>query len=80
MSFASPKSCSVADAHQLMSISYHAHPRAARHGIAWYEIDINWWGIRTLQLLGLAKDIKLIKPSETLIEGDTSVSALSEAA
>jgi stearoyl-CoA desaturase (delta-9 desaturase) len=40
--------------------NHHAHPRAARHGVAWYEIDINWWGIRTLQLLGLAKDIKLI--------------------
>ncbi|MBD0325964.1 MAG: fatty acid desaturase [Pyrinomonadaceae bacterium] len=40
--------------------NHHAHPTAARHGVAWYEIDINWWGIRTLQLLGLAKDIKLI--------------------
>lgn len=40
--------------------NHHAHPTAARHGLAWYEIDVNWWGIRTLQLLGLAKDIKLI--------------------
>ena len=40
--------------------NHHAHPRAARHGLAWYEIDINWWGIRALQFLGLAKDIKLI--------------------
>jgi fatty-acid desaturase len=40
--------------------NHHAHPRAARHGLAWYEIDVNWWGIRTLQFLGLAKDIKLI--------------------
>ncbi|HEY0006610.1 MAG TPA: fatty acid desaturase [Pyrinomonadaceae bacterium] len=39
--------------------NHHAHPRAARHGLAWYEIDVNWWGIRTLQLLGLAKSIKL---------------------
>jgi fatty-acid desaturase len=41
--------------------NHHAHPRAARHGLAWYEIDMNWWSIRALQLLGLAKDIKLIK-------------------
>lgn len=41
--------------------NHHAHPRAARHGVAWYEIDLNWWGIRALQLLGLARDIKLIK-------------------
>ncbi|MGI8656251.1 MAG: acyl-CoA desaturase [Pyrinomonadaceae bacterium] len=40
--------------------NHHAHPRAAKHGLAWYEIDMNWWGIRTLQLLGLAKNIKLI--------------------
>ncbi len=40
--------------------NHHAHPRAARHGLTWYEIDMNWWGIRTLQFLGLAKDIKLI--------------------
>jgi stearoyl-CoA desaturase (delta-9 desaturase) len=40
--------------------NHHAHPRAARHGLTWYEIDFNWYGIRALQLLGLAKDIKLI--------------------
>ncbi|MDT7603419.1 MAG: sn stearoyl-lipid 9-desaturase [Acidobacteriota bacterium] len=40
--------------------NHHAHPRAARHGLAWYEIDMNWWSIRTLEVLGLAKDIKLI--------------------
>jgi stearoyl-CoA desaturase (delta-9 desaturase) len=40
--------------------NHHAHPRAARHGLAWYEIDMNWWSIRTMQLLGLARDIKLI--------------------
>jgi fatty-acid desaturase len=40
--------------------NHHAHPTAAKHGHAWYEVDMNWWGIRTLKLLGLAKDIKLI--------------------
>jgi hypothetical protein len=40
--------------------NHHAHPTAARHGLAWYEVDMNWWGIRTLKLLGLAKDIKLV--------------------
>ena len=40
--------------------NHHAHPSAAKHGLAWYEVDMNWWGIRTLQLLGLAKSIKLI--------------------
>ena len=40
--------------------NHHAHPTAAKHGLAWYEVDMNWWGIRTLKMLGLAKDIKLI--------------------
>ena len=30
-----------------------------RHGLAWYELDLNWMGIRTLQMLGLAWEVKL---------------------
>jgi len=40
--------------------NHHAHPRAAKHGLTWYEIDINWYGITALKLLGLAKGIRLI--------------------
>lgn len=53
--------------------NHHAHPTSARHGLRWYEIDINWWGIRVLQLLGLARDIKRVRldrnsaPSPTLL-------------
>lgn len=39
--------------------NHHAHPTSARHGLAWYEIDLNWWGIRVLKFFGLAKAIKL---------------------
>ncbi len=38
--------------------NHHAYPTSARHGLKWYEIDLNWWGIRGLQLLGLARSIK----------------------
>jgi fatty-acid desaturase len=41
--------------------NHHAHPTSARHGIRWYEIDLNWMGIRALQLLGLAHGIKRLK-------------------
>lgn len=41
--------------------NHHAAPQAARHGLAWYEIDVNWWGIAGLRMLGLAWDIKLSK-------------------
>jgi stearoyl-CoA desaturase (delta-9 desaturase) len=41
--------------------NHHAYPTSARHGLAWYEIDFNWWGIRVLQLLRLAKGVKLVR-------------------
>jgi fatty-acid desaturase len=41
--------------------NHHAHPTSARHGLHWYEIDLNWLGIRALQLLGLAHGIKRLK-------------------
>jgi stearoyl-CoA desaturase (delta-9 desaturase) len=41
--------------------NHHAHPVSARHGLAWYEIDINYMGIRALQMLGLAWDVKVAK-------------------
>ena len=50
--------------------NHHAHPTSARHGLAWYELDQNWIGIRTLQLLGLAWDIKLAKIRQPMSEGD----------
>ncbi len=39
--------------------NHHAHPQSARHGLAWYEFDMNWYGICALRALGLAWDIKL---------------------
>ena len=39
--------------------NHHAHAQSARHGLAWYEIDMNWYGICALRMLGLAWDIKL---------------------
>jgi stearoyl-CoA desaturase (delta-9 desaturase) len=41
--------------------NHHAQPQAARHGLTWYEVDLNWYGIYALRLLRLASDIKLPK-------------------
>jgi fatty-acid desaturase len=38
--------------------NHHAFPVSARHGLAWYEIDVNYYGIRLLQKLGLASQVK----------------------
>jgi stearoyl-CoA desaturase (delta-9 desaturase) len=45
--------------------NHHAHPTSAQHGLRWYEIDINWLGIRALQLLGLAREIKRLRFNRT---------------
>ena len=47
--------------------NHHAHPVSARHGLIWYEIDLNWYGIWALSKLGLARDVyryKLSAPKE----------------
>jgi fatty-acid desaturase len=50
--------------------NHHAFPRAARHGLKWYEIDINWYGITLLKLLGLAKSIKLVSKEQIEASND----------
>jgi fatty-acid desaturase len=44
--------------------NHHAHPVSARHGIAWYEVDLNWYGIWALKKLGLARHVYRVKLSE----------------
>ncbi len=41
--------------------NHHAHPVSARHGLRWYEIDPNFWGIWLLARLGLARKIQVAK-------------------
>jgi len=38
--------------------NHHAHPVSARHGLAWYELDINYINISVLRALGLVWDVK----------------------
>ena len=37
--------------------NHHAHPRSAKHGLTWYEIDTNWIQIKALEKLGLISDV-----------------------
>ena len=43
--------------------NHHAHPVSARHGLTWYEIDLNWYGIWALKKLGLARHIYKVQLS-----------------
>jgi stearoyl-CoA desaturase (delta-9 desaturase) len=46
--------------------NHHAHPTSARHGLAWYEVDVSWLQIRLLQALGIAKNVKIASTTEQL--------------
>lgn len=37
--------------------NHHANPRSAKHGLAWYEFDVNWIQIRALEKIGLIKKV-----------------------
>ena len=41
--------------------NHHANPVSARHGLAWYEFDPNYYGIWFLEKLGLAKHVRIAK-------------------
>ena len=41
--------------------NHHAYPTSARHGLAWYELDVTWMQIRFLQLCGIAKSVQVAR-------------------
>lgn len=45
--------------------NHHAHPRVAKAGQRWWEIDMTWWAIQILRILGLAKKI-VLEPTRTV--------------
>jgi stearoyl-CoA desaturase (delta-9 desaturase) len=55
--------------------NHHAHPVSARHGLAWYEIDVNYYGILFLQKLGLATHVKTASLQRAVEERETPASS-----
>src|SRR5689334_7987460 len=51
--------------------NHHAQPESAKHGFAWYEVDMNWMGIAVLRTLRLAWDIKMPKLETKPIAAET---------
>jgi stearoyl-CoA desaturase (Delta-9 desaturase) len=43
--------------------NHHAFPTSARHGLRWWQLDISWLFIRTLEITGLAWHVRV--PSES---------------
>jgi stearoyl-CoA desaturase (delta-9 desaturase) len=46
--------------------NHHAHPVSARHGLAWYEFDISWITLKTLNAIGIVSDLKVAKLRQPL--------------
>jgi stearoyl-CoA desaturase (Delta-9 desaturase) len=43
--------------------NHHAFPSSARHGLRWWQIDISYWLIRAMKIVGLASDVKIPAPA-----------------
>ena len=52
--------------------NHHAHPTSARHGLAWYEVDITWMHIWLLSKLGIAQNVKVAALDEKLAEREAA--------
>ena len=50
--------------------NHHAHPRSAKHGLAWYEFDVNWAQLKILEKIGLATKVYAyeLKKEEQILE------------
>ncbi len=46
--------------------NHHAFPFSARHGLAWFEMDMTWWHIKVLQMLRLADRVRV--PTKAMME------------
>ncbi len=48
--------------------NHHAFPTSARHGLSWYQFDMNWLAIRLFEKLGWAANIRLPELGKTIPE------------
>jgi stearoyl-CoA desaturase (delta-9 desaturase) len=52
--------------------NHHAHPTSARHGLAWYELDVSWIQISILKFFGVAKAIRMAKTTSSIAEKEAA--------
>jgi fatty-acid desaturase len=52
--------------------NHHAHPTSARHGLAWYEVDLSWLLLNVMRAVGLASNIKVAKLPSRLTEREAA--------
>ncbi len=52
--------------------NHHAHPTSARHGMAWYELDITWLHIRLLEALGIVRKVQVARVHSPMLEQEAA--------
>ncbi|MEH2066047.1 MAG: fatty acid desaturase [Nostoc sp.] len=52
--------------------NHHAFPNSAKFGLQWWQVDLGYWLIHTLEVLGLAWDVKV--PTLGMIEAKKTAS------
>jgi stearoyl-CoA desaturase (delta-9 desaturase) len=50
--------------------NHHAYPNVAKAGWQWWEIDVTWWAIQVLRVLGLAK--RVVMPPQPSVQRSES--------
>ena len=45
---------------------------SARHGLAWYELDMNWIAISTLRAIRLVWDVKVAKLTQPVLHEENA--------
>jgi len=48
--------------------NHHFYPNSARHGLRWWQLDITWYLIRAMSLVGLVSDPKIPKELRSQID------------
>jgi len=48
--------------------NHHHYPSSARQGFYWWEIDVSYYGLKALNMLGLVRDLKPV-PARVLADG-----------
>jgi stearoyl-CoA desaturase (delta-9 desaturase) len=49
--------------------NHHAFPTSARHGLRWWQVDVSYWVIRVLALVGLAWNVKVPGKAALAVRG-----------
>lgn len=52
--------------------NHHAHPTSARHGMAWYEFDMNWLTIKIFKRFGWARQIRVFELEENPVKAENA--------